>query len=263
MKESTTRGMISLDGFGGLVYDVGVIEYTVREDESFRYTFAPNWAVIDLLAPPLFQGVPGFDLSLRKELYVRDNITPTFVSERAPSENREGLWELLAACDMEYLDKIEWLIRTDTRYIGDGLYVRALGEGNAPTEADVSEAIAGAANSEQAAREVLATLCQGGALLLDGEPVSDDARKVLHDVLLRMYEKAHRSREEKRSAGVRAAAERGAYAGRKRKPIDELLLREAVELYEARAIDAEEAAAKLGVSASTFFRRLKELRAQS
>ena len=59
MKESTTRGMISLDGFGGLVYDVGVIEYTVREDESFRYTFAPNWAVIDLLAPPLFQGVPG------------------------------------------------------------------------------------------------------------------------------------------------------------------------------------------------------------
>ncbi|MFQ9181445.1 MAG: hypothetical protein ACLR3C_17340 [Eggerthella lenta] len=62
---------------------------------------------------------------------------------------------------------------------------------------------------------------------------------------------------------MRAAAERGAYAGRKRKPIDELLLREAVELYEARAIDAEEAAAKLGVSASTFFRRLKELRAQS
>ena len=53
MKESTTRGMISLDGFGGLVYDVGVIEYTVREDESFRYTFTPNWAVIDLLEPPL------------------------------------------------------------------------------------------------------------------------------------------------------------------------------------------------------------------
>lgn len=98
---------------------------------------------------------------------------------------------------------------------------------------------------------MLATLCQGGALL-DGEPVSDDARKVLHDVLLRMYEKAHRSREEKADRGVRAAAERGAYAGRKRKPIDELLLREAVELARGARHHAEEAAAKLGVSVDVF-----------
>lgn len=67
---------------------------------------------------------------------MRDNITPTFVSERA-RRNREGLWELLAACDMEYLDKIEWLIRTDTRHRRRPLREGA-GEGNAPTEADVS-----------------------------------------------------------------------------------------------------------------------------
>lgn len=59
MRESTTTGMISLDGPGGLVYEVGAITYLVREDESFRYTFVPNWPVIDLLEPPLFQGVPG------------------------------------------------------------------------------------------------------------------------------------------------------------------------------------------------------------
>lgn len=91
MRESTTTGMISLDGPGGLVYEVGAITYLVREDESFRYTFVPNWPVIDLLEPPLFQGVPGYDLSLRKTEYVRENVTPTFVSERAPSESREGL----------------------------------------------------------------------------------------------------------------------------------------------------------------------------
>lgn len=77
-----------------------------------------------------------------------------------------------------------------------------------------------------------------------------------------MYEKAYRAREEKRISGVRAAAERGAYKGRKRKPMDELVLREVVSSYEARELDAEEAAARLGVSVSTFFRRLKELRLQ-
>ena len=142
MRESTTTGMISLDGPGGLVYEVGAITYLVREDESFRYTFVPNWPVIDLLEPPLFQGVPGYDLSLRKTEYVRENVTPTFVSERAPSESREGLWQLLDACGMEYLDKIEWLIRTDTRYIGDGLYVRPFEEREVGADVDVADAIA-------------------------------------------------------------------------------------------------------------------------
>lgn len=262
MRESTTTGMISLDGPGGLVYEVGAITYLVREDESFRYTFVPNWPVIDLLEPPLFQGVPGYDLSLRKTEYVRENVTPTFVSERAPSESREGLWQLLDACGMEYLDKIEWLIRTDTRYIGDGLYVRPFEEREVGADVDVADAIAGAANSEQAARAVLSALCRGDALFLNGEPIADSERKVLHDVLLSMYEKAYRAREEKRVSGVRAAAERGAYKGRKRKPMDELVLREVVSSYEARELDAEEAAARLGVSVSTFFRRLKELRSQ-
>ena len=93
MRESTTTGMISLDGPGGLVYEVGAITYLVREDESFRYTFVPNWPVIDLLEPPLFQGVPGYDLSLRKTEYVRENVTPTFVSERAcGSSSMHAAW---------------------------------------------------------------------------------------------------------------------------------------------------------------------------
>ena len=184
------------------------------------------------------------------------------MSERAPSESREGLWQLLDACGMEYLDKIEWLIRTDTRYIGDGLYVRPFEEREVGADVDVADAIAGAANSEQAARAVLSALCRGDALFLNGEPIADSERKVLHDVLLSMYEKAYRAREEKRISGVRAAAERGAYKGRKRKPMDELVLREVVSSYEARELDAEEAAARLGVSVSTFFRRLKELRLQ-
>ena len=48
---------------------------------------------------------------------------PALVADRAPASNREGLWELLDDCSMDYLDQLEWLIRTDTRYIGDSLYV--------------------------------------------------------------------------------------------------------------------------------------------
>ena len=260
MKEKTTKGTISLDGPGGLVYDVGTIACTVREDETFRYVFVPNWAVIDLLQPPDFQGVPGFDLSLRKEEYVRENLTPTFVSERAPSENREDLWRLLDALDMEYLDKIEWLIRTDTRYIGDGLYVREAREDGGAACVDVSGSIGRAVSSEQALRVLLVALCRGDGLVLDGEDVSAEGRAALNGVLLPLYEKAYRYREKARVSGVQAAAERGAYHGRKRKPIDELVLRETIASYEAREASAEEAAAQLGISVSTFFRRLRELR---
>ena len=86
MKSKTTKGMICLDGPYGLVYQIGIIAYTVFEDESFRYEFIPKWEVIDLLELPDFQGVPGFDLDVRKDVYVRENITPTFISERAPAE---------------------------------------------------------------------------------------------------------------------------------------------------------------------------------
>ena len=64
------------------------------------------------------------DLDLKKELYIRENITPVFISERAPGKNREDLWELLKQCDMQYLNQLEWLIRTDTRYSGDKLFVQ-------------------------------------------------------------------------------------------------------------------------------------------
>lgn len=260
MKESVTSGTISLEGPCGLIYDVGEMTYTVREDESFRYVFEPNWPVIDLLEPPDFQGVPGFDLGLRKGEYVRENVTPTFISERAPSRNREDLWRLLAANEMEYLDQLEWLIRTDTRYIGDKLYVRARADSSGSRKIDVANEIEHAANCEHAMRKLLTALCRGDVLLAHDVPLSGEERRALHRVLMLLYRKAFRQREEKKLSGIRAAVERGAYAGRRRKPLDELVLREVFALYEDGRIGAGEAAARLGVSVSTFYRRLKDFR---
>lgn len=262
MRTRRTEGVICLDGPCGLVYQIGTIAYIVSEDESFRYEFVPNWTVIDLLGAPEFQGVPGFDLETRKTVYVRENITPTFIAERAPAENREGLWEMLAAAGMDYLDKVEWLIRTDTRYIGDGLYVCApeqaeLGE---ETSADLPAIVASAQNTSSAQLAILRRLCAGLPVELDGREVGPEARKVLHAALRALLEKSNAYREEKRRAGVRAAVERGAYAGRKRKAIDTLVLAETLDMYDRGVLDAQEAANRLGVSQATFYRRLKEHR---
>lgn len=123
MKEMITSGVICLDDEYGFTYWIADIKYIEKEDESYRYEITPNYSVIDLLPERLFQGIPGLDLSVKKETYVRENMHPVFISERSPGENREDLWLLLEKCDMEYLNRLEWLIRTDTRYTGDEMYV--------------------------------------------------------------------------------------------------------------------------------------------
>lgn len=123
MKESRTVGTICLKDNAGTEYHISKIEYVEREDGSFYYVFTPDYSVIDLLPANLFQGIPGLDLSLRKEIYIRENIVPVFISERTPGPNREDLDALLKETDMEYLNRLEWLIRTQMHYGGDLLYV--------------------------------------------------------------------------------------------------------------------------------------------
>ena len=124
MREITTNGDICLTDDNNLTYKVSDISYTEREDESFVYKFRPNYSVIELLGPKDYQGIPGLDLDLKKECYVRENLVPVFISERSPGPNREDLWKLLQDCNMNYLNRLEWLIRTDTTYSGDKFYVQ-------------------------------------------------------------------------------------------------------------------------------------------
>ena len=137
-----------------------------------------------------------------------------------------------------------------------------LKNGEVGADVDVADAIAGAANSEQAARAVLSALCRGDALFLNGELLPTASARCC---TTSFYPCTRRRIARARRSASRACARLpsgDAYKGRKRKPMDELVLREVVSSYEARELDAEEAAARLGVSVSTFFRRLKELRLQ-
>lgn len=250
MREKMTEAQLCLDGPGGFTYILGLVRYTVREDDSFRYELEPDYAVIDLLGSVDFQGIPGFDLSARKARYERVNRTPTLIADRAPMENREDLWQLLDQCDMEYWDPLEWLVRTKTRYIGDGLYFRAVPPAENGLEA--GEAIAGAVTSRQGTATVLRALCEGREVTIAGSAVSSPERKALYGCLLPLYEKMSRGEV------ARGEAQVASRRGRKRKPVDELMLREAVERYRSRQWSAKEAAAYLAVSEPTFYRRMGE-----
>lgn len=252
MRESVTAAQLCLDGRGGFTYVVALMRYIVREDETFRYELEPNYEVIDLLDSSDFQGIPGFDLSARKTCYERDNRTPTLIADRAPMANREDLWSLLDECGMDYWDPLEWLVRSPRRYIGDKLYFRAVPEG-APGVLGMEEAVASAANSPQAVGSVLAALCAGDAVECEGEPLGGAERKVLYESFMLLHEKASRGRRAETRGGGPAAR-----PGRRRKPVDELMLREAIARYRAHEWTAAKAAESIGVGEATFYRRMAE-----
>ena len=123
MKEHHTKAYIYVSDHHGIKYVVSTIEQIIYEDESINYIFTPHYTVIDFLDPSFFQGIPGLDLNLRKERYLRSDGVPTFIYERVPQKNREDLWDLLREVDLDYYNPLEWLIRTDKTYTGDSLSV--------------------------------------------------------------------------------------------------------------------------------------------
>lgn len=260
MKAVTTKGAICLTDEETLLrYRVAAITYEERQDGGFRYIIVPNYSVVSLLAPPLFQGIPGLNLDMHCKEYVRENRTPVFVSERTPAENREDVRELLDEEGMEYLNRLEWLIRTETRYSGDNLYVESLEEGSdAPVEVgDLSDL---GARSAQAMKGILDALCRGCDVVGEGFRIDDSNRAEMHALLRALYAKEKSFIDERRREGtVRAAAE-GKYRGRQRRPLDEIRFADVVKRYEGGRLDAGQAASELGVSRATFFRRLKEFR---
>lgn len=123
MKSFESVGTICLKGQNNFIYKICKITYRLFEDESFEYVFEPNYFLIDLLYSKYFQGIPGLNLDLKKQEYIRKNIIPTFISERVPQKNREDFYELLEKLNMKSMDPIEYLIRTDEQYFGDNLFV--------------------------------------------------------------------------------------------------------------------------------------------
>lgn len=254
MREITTKGTICLDDSYGLTYRLATIEYTEREDESYTYVIFPNYSVIDLLDSSLFQGIPGLDLELRLDRYVRDNTTPVFVSERSPQKNRENLVECLDECNMDYLNPLEWLIRTNSRYSGDPLYVCQYEE---PHTVHVGSIGTLGNRSSHICRKLLENICTGNDIESAEITVTNENRSSIYRMLMVLYTKDKAHLDRARRDGIRKGAAQGNYRGRAKTEIDPLKLAEITEAYRANEISGNEAAERLGISRSTFLRRIK------
>ena len=254
MREIVTRGDICLNDDYKLTYKVAEIIYTEREDESFVYEIRPNYSVINLLDAKDFQGIPGLDLELKKNSYVRENVIPVFISERAPARNREDLWELLKECDMQYLNQLEWLIRTNTRYSGDKLYVQK------PEDKTLElESINLLGNrSAVICRKVLEVICYGDEVISPTLTVDDKNRKQYYDLLMALYSTERKFLDSCRSKGIKQSAKEGNYRGRAKIRIDKLAAQEIFLDYQNKKISSAEAAKILEISKSTFLRRYRD-----
>lgn len=254
MKEVKTDGWICMDDNYSFTYHIADISYIERENESFQYEIRPNYSVISLLPPELFQGIPGIDLELKKDSYIRENVVPVFISERSPGENREDLWTLLETCNMEYLNRLEWLIRTDTRYSGDSLYVINREPEN--IEVDTIEQLGN--RSAVICRRVLEVICLGGKVVTADYTIDDNNRRMYYEMFLSLYRTEKKYIDKRRREGIQAVAAQGGYAGRKRMNVDSMKLREQCYEYERGRVTGEQAAKNLNISKSTFIRRYRE-----
>lgn len=262
MREVRTEGIICVKDKAGFEYELSRIEYIEREDETFEYIFTPNYYVIDLLPNNIFQGIPGLNLDLRKERYVRENMTPVFISERTPSPHREDVWELLAMYDMDYLNRLEWLIRTDMTYSGDPMYVKRYIPEEYRVSVDLSEQVRNEKSSFKAMGYMLTEICKGNDLIVDEIEVTDENRKQMHKMLMTFYTKAIGDIKAKQRAGIDKAKREGKYRGRAPIEIDAVKMDEIFTKFNKRMISEVEAIEKLGVSKSTFYRRLKKYNEQ-
>ena len=259
MKKIETHGIIALKDDYNFEYKIANITYIEYENGEYKYIFKPFYEIIDLLDSSLFQGIPGIDLSKRKVYYERINMTPVFISERSPGKNREDLWELLQENNMKSLNRLEWLIRTDTQYFGDRLYVIKNIDENKDKNIIVDSMFDLTNQYLTIEKTLLNILISGNNLDCREIIINDSNRKLYYDLLMPIYKRKYNDKKEKIKEGIAKAKQEKIYKGRKKIKVDELLFDNLVDEYHKGQKTVDEIMKILNISRSTFFRRLRDV----
>ena len=274
-----SSGIIKAVMKSGEKVSIAQIDYQEFDEENFQYVFSPYWEIVDGLPASVFQGIPGIDMELRLKNYYRVNYTPTFISERTPSESREDLWELLDSVGLNYYDRFEWLLRTNMRAANDNLIVE-----RRRNEKVVRQFAPGILSDMQYGDKVIvesmesiagttAGLAEGMFhILVSGIDVVTQDGKVLVDMMTRsamvpymMTQRliAYRERIINRQVGIEQAKKDGKYTGRKPIEVDENMLGQIAKELDDGIITIEEAMKRMKInSRSTFYRKLRKLKNQ-
>ena len=276
MPSYVNSGIIKAVMKSGEKISVAQIDYQEFGEEDFQYVISPYWEIIDGLPARVFQGIPGIDMDLRLEKYYRVNYVPTFIAERTPSENREDLWEILAAVGLDYYDRFEWLIRTTMRAANDNLIVerkRASQVVEEFTSGMLSALQYGdkiIVDSMEAIADTTAGFTDGiFTILTNGVDIISQSGQVLVDAMTRasmipivVTQRMITRREHavNRRDGIEQAKRAGRYTGRKPIEVDEKVLRQVNQELKDGFITVEEAMRRTKIgSKSTFYRKVRAI----
>ncbi len=270
MKEHIVKGIIYAVDEINIEYAVCTIEQVTYEDQTYKYIFKPLYDIIDLCDTSFFQGIPGLNLELKKNEYIRENKTPTFIYERTPQENREDLWDLLEEVRMEYLDKLEWLIRTDRVYTGDNLIVKRFKKPSIKYDLDKIvygdeihlETINNHFKTTYEKLKILTEIAAKGASIETEEFCVDlNNREDVFNVTYSIYKSEYLSRKRKQRKGIEEAKKKNLYKGRKKIKVSKPKLEEVIAKMDRNEITVKEALNILNLnSKSTLYRRIREFK---
>ena len=272
----SSTGVIKAVDRSGTKFAVGEITYQRFDDQNFQYVFSPYWDELSMLPASLFHGIPGIDLNRRREHYYRVNITPAFIEMRTPSPSRVDLWDLLEEVNLDYYDRFEWLLRTNKRCGDDNLIVERKRKSETLSAKDRSVDLNDLQRGDEVAihklydlhshnEDMIYTiyrlLCSAATIRLEEEnrALGMDERKAMVFLLREILEYKGNCASVQQRDGIEQAKRDGKYMGRKRNDIDPLLLHETISKYREGVITVQDALAKLGISRSTFYRRMREL----
>ena len=201
----------------------------------------------------MFQGIPSLNLDLKKEVYVRENILPTFILERVPSKNREDLYDLLKEVNLTYIDPIEYLCRTKYKYSGDNFFMTYYEE----YQDIMVEDIKGKNTTPSIIKCVLNNLALGNKVFLkDGLSLTT---KEIFKFLYYLYEKSYKNLKINQIEGIENKKKEGKYLGRKPKPFSYFKMLECLERIDKKEMTSKEASVLLGISLDKFYREKKKI----
>lgn len=183
---------------------------------------------------------------LKKE-YIRENIQPVFISERVPSNPREDYYDILASLKMDYMNPIEYLIKTKESYSGDNLYVISYTERETVNLNNIIEKC----NSLGIIKIILNNLAKGNKLILNNTEINNSKT---FEVLKFIYQKQLNEQIIKPKKGIEKAKSDKIYKGRKAIKIDMLTFYEQIDLVKKGIITNDDAIKNLKISKSTYYR---------
>lgn len=252
MNRIKSDGLICIKNKINIEFAVCKIEYILWEDETFKYIFTPYYDVISLLESNIFQGIPGLEIDLKKKEYIRENVIPTFIAERVPSEKREDYYELIQKVGMNYMNPVDYLIKTQGKYSGDKLYVKEFTERKNVVIDDVVKK----SNSLGVIKIMLDNLAYGNKIVLNDRTIENSID--IFQTLTYIYQKGYDEIKEKQRLGRDEAKKMGNYRGRKAIEIDKLLFLEQVEQLDSKIITIDKVLKNLKISRATFYRLKKK-----